>query len=174
MSFNKYRLKGAYHYDWYETEPWYRACVDRIVDFCKGSTIDVGCGDGVVVSKLAATGVDAYGVDNDIDGIALAKQRGLNAFLADANQLPEIEVDYMSCLNVIEHLEHPEVLNKIIKENVRKGAIIITIDWAGGPLGEDHKHEYTLPELAEFFKEFHPRPFRIKDYPDWIGVEILK
>jgi 2-polyprenyl-3-methyl-5-hydroxy-6-metoxy-1,4-benzoquinol methylase len=172
--FNKYRLKGAYHYDWYENEDWYRWLVDKCVNFCDGSTIDIGCGDGLLATKIFGKGNKVTGIDTDQTAINLANEKGVGNFIKqDASELLDGKWEYMSCLNVIEHLDNPEVLKRVIKKNITKGAIIITIDWQGGAFGEDHKKEYTLAELVEFFKEFKPKPFRYKD-TEWIGVEIRK
>ncbi len=171
-TFNKYRTKGAYHYDWYETEDWYKWMIDMCVDFCKGTTLDIGCGEGLMVQKITENGYDATGIDFDHDAINLAD--------------PELDVrhgsvydsfvdkwDYLTCLNVIEHLDHPERIKELIKSNVNKGAIITTIDYQGGSLGEDHRFEWTYDEMMDFFKEFNPKGFRYKD-TEWIGVEITK
>jgi len=40
-------------------------------------------------------------------------------------------------------------------------------------LGEDHRFEWTMEQMLEFFKEFKPKGFRYKD-TEWIGVEITK
>lgn len=185
MTFNKYRLKGAYHYDWYETEDWYKYLIDRAVKFCKGSTLDIGCGEGLLANKIAENGYTVLGVDKDQDGIALAveKSKGADFVNLDIEVARDLAftspsftnevAEYLTCLNVIEHLNEPEALLDIIRNNVTKGAIIITIDWQGGAFGEDHKHEYTMDELVDFFKEFNPKPFRYKD-TEWIGVEITK
>lgn len=165
-TFNKYRVKGAYHYDWYETEDWYKYLVDRCVKFCNGKTIDVGCGDGLLVSKLK----DGFGIDSDPDAIKLAREKGLKVVQKSVYEA-EGKWDYLTCLNVIEHLDKPEVIKYLIRNNVTKGAIITTIDYQGGALGEDHRFEWTYDEMMEFFKEFKPRGFRYKD-TEWIGVEI--
>lgn len=182
-TFNKYRVKGAYHYDWYETEDWYKYLVDRCVRFCKGSTIEVGCGDGLLANKLAEKGLEVLGIDTDPHAISLARskreegsdvvflQRGIEDV---AN--PDWEVldyEYLTCLNVIEHLDKPELVRDFIRTNITKGAIITTIDYQGGSLGEDHKFEWTYEQMMDFFKEFNPKGFRYKD-TEWIGVEITK
>lgn len=173
--FNKYRLKGAYHYDWYETEDWYKYLVDRCVKFCKGSTIDVGCGDGVLANKIAEQGRKVLGVDPDLDGIVLARAKGKASFLdIDPFQEPtKNKWEYLASINAVEHFHKPQLLKRFIKSNITKGAIITTIDYQGGSFGEDHKFEWTYDQMMDFFKEFNPKGFRYKD-TEWIGVEIRK
>lgn len=173
-TFNKYRLKGAYHFDWYETEDWYRWCVDRCAKFCKGTTIDVGCGDGLLLSKLPS---GSLGLDSDIDALRLCSERGLDTVKVDLDNptttdSPPGEYDYVASINTIEHLNDTTHLMSLVK-GARKGAVIITIDWQGGPFGEDHKHEYTLPELTALFSDYKVKPFRYKE-TEWIGVEVTK
>lgn len=180
-TFNKYRLKGAYHYKWYETEEWYKWIIDRAVRFCKGSTVDIGCGDGLFLYKLwkyHKTGNDYFGIDNDIEGLKIALEKvGASFQYLDVDKLkPEYKYpkyEYLACINTIEHLKKPENLKFIIRNSITMGAIITTIDYQGGSLGEDHKFEWTLEQLVDFFKEFNPKGFRYKD-TEWIGVEILK
>lgn len=172
-TFNKYRTKGAFHWEWYETEDWYRYLIDRAVKFCKGSTLDFGCGDGVLLSKLPKYSV---GFDNDEHAIRVCKERGLAVEKRDFDTLDEINIvggfDYLACINTIEHLHRPESIRRLVRQ-ARKGAIITTIDYQGGTLGEDHKFEWTYDQMMDFFKEFNPKGFRYKD-TEWIGVEITK
>lgn len=170
--FNKYRLKGAYHYDWYKTEPWYKACVDEIVDFCEGSTLDYGCGDAVVAKLISDKGYSVSGYDPDPDAIRLARENVPKVkFYQDL--LPMTTHQYLASLNVIEHMDDPNVLREMLKGDfITDGAIIMTLEWQGGAFGEDHRKEYTLKELTKFFKEFNPKPFRVKEFPEWIGVKI--
>lgn len=180
-TFNKYRLKGAFHYQWYETEDWYKYLVDRCVKFVEDSqtrdAIDIGCGDGLLLQKLKDAGFSAFGVDTDPYAVKLCTDRGLDARLIGADELTSYESmknrGCLTCLNVIEHLDNPESIKEIIRENIEYGAIITTIDYQGGTLGEDHRFEWTYEQMMDFFKEFNPKGFRYKD-TEWIGVEITK
>lgn len=179
--FDKYEKLGAYHYDWYDDPnyAWYKVCVDRIVKFCKGRTIDVGCGEGLIVEKLKSSG--CMGIDIDDKAIELAKSKGLNVSKHNLDSGLNINVmggfDYMCCLNVIEHLNTPYSIKKFV-EQARKGAIIIT-DMPTENKGRYHEHEYTKEELIDTFKEFKPKYFVINSTEfgkpiQFHGVEIKK
>ncbi len=178
MIFNKYKERGAYHYQWYKDNTFgYRDLVDYVVDFCKGSTMDLGCGDGIVARKIHSKYHSAVvGIDNDPTAIQLAwKAENYNSnFLdfkvRDLNEPIGIFVEYMACLNVIEHLERPERIVEIFKENITKAAIIIT-DKPSKTLGEYHVHEFTKKELLDLFKDFKPAYFEIGDFH---GVKVIK
>lgn len=173
-TFNKYQTKGAYHYDWYETEAWYKYLVDRAVKFCKGSTIDLGGGDGLLASKIIDNGYSATVIDNDLYAGALCKSKGIPFKQWDIDiGWPGDQAPYLACINAIEHFNNPGVVKTIIDKCITKGAIIATIDYQGGTLGEDHKFEWTYEQMMDFFKEYNPKGFRYKD-TEWIGVEIKK
>lgn len=176
MKFDKYEKLGGYHWDWYgdPNYAWYKECVDRCVEFCKGDTLDIGCGDGLVLSKLPSGSI---GLDNSE---FTPPDAGGNWYLrADLNDgLPrQFVMDYVCCLNTIEHLKTPAAIIDAIRL-VKKGAIIITDVPTDNP-GRYHEHEYTKQELLDTFKEFKPKYFRIDSTEfgkpvSFHGIEILK
>jgi 2-polyprenyl-3-methyl-5-hydroxy-6-metoxy-1,4-benzoquinol methylase len=195
MHFDKYEKLGAYHWDWYDDPnyAWYKECVDRCVSFCKGSTLDVGGGDGLLSSKLIDKGLYSVVIDNNPSGLRLYyEKRGLdNAFFETVDIDSQLELDrffvnkgdyprfdYMACLNVIEHMKNPKMIVYIFENCIDKGGIIITDQWTGNP-GRYHEHEYNIAELVHTFKKFKPKPFEINSTEfgkpaTFIGVEIKK
>ncbi len=86
--FNKYRLKGAYHHDWYQTEDWYRWMVDKAVEFCQGGTVDLGGGDGLVASKLLAKQRMAIVLDSDPEAGSLCFSQKIPFVLINVDEWP--------------------------------------------------------------------------------------
>lgn len=173
MTFPKYKERGAYHYQWYKDNTFgYRDLVDSVVDFCQGSTLDVGCGEGVVVKLLADNGCRAEGIDNEPEAINLAKNSVYGwCRVQDINYPMADTWSYLSCLNVIEHLERPERIVEIFRDNITKAGIIIT-DAKQPTLGKYHTHEFTKEELLDLFKDYKPEYFEPAE--GFIGVKIYK
>jgi ubiquinone/menaquinone biosynthesis C-methylase UbiE len=95
---------------------------DNIIELSRGlevgSVLDIGCGDGAVISRLAELNFAPryQGIDISSSAIAAAKTRkiqGLAAFERfDGSTLPfeagQFDLAYLS--HVVEHLEHPRAL----------------------------------------------------------------
>lgn len=182
QAFDKYEKFGAYHYDWYDDPnyAWYKVCVDRCVEFCKGSTIDLGGGDGLVADMVAGNKVPVVVVDNSLEAMNICNNKRIPFLTYDLNGIEGITGvwEYICCLNVIEHLHTSEIIEMFIEHNITKGAIIIT-DMPTDNKGRYHEHEYTKAELLDTFKEFKPKYFVINSTEcgkpiQFHGVEIKK
>lgn len=65
---------------------WYgqpRPGDEALLDACTGSTLDVGCGPGRIVSALSLLGIPALGIDISAVAVAQAHERGAAARLCD-------------------------------------------------------------------------------------------
>lgn len=125
--------------------------------------LDVGCGRGEFLQLLKEAGVSAYGVDSDESMVESARQRGVEAVLADAvahlRSLPPGSVDGIFCSQVAEHLTTNQLL-QLIELSYRKLA-------PGGVVVMETPNPETLSILAFFFyvdlthvKPIHPEALK--------------
>jgi ubiquinone/menaquinone biosynthesis C-methylase UbiE len=120
------------HYDGYygstELAEWRRlGAVDKVQNIIElarqlqvGSVLDIGCGDGAIIARLADLKfADVYqGVDISSSAIAAARARALGPSVTydcfDGSALPYDSGQFHLAVlsHVVEHLEHPRVLLK--------------------------------------------------------------
>jgi ubiquinone/menaquinone biosynthesis C-methylase UbiE len=94
----------------------------------KGKLLDVGCGTGYVVNSLAASGLEAFGVDANALSLEKARQGAGNFSLATDYRLPFEDnfFDVIGSYTVLEHIGDPDFF---LKEQVRVlkpgGALVV-------------------------------------------------
>jgi len=83
-----------------------------------GNVLDIGCGRGEFLELMREAGVPARGIDSSPESIALCREKGLQAEIADLfdylRGLGEGELDGIFCSQVVEHLP-PERLAEMIQ-----------------------------------------------------------
>ena len=154
MEFTKYDTFGDYHWQEYEglnsKEPEfaYKKHVDFVVGWVKEKDgLDIGCGDGLITSKLSFRGIDT-----SIKGIELAKQHGVQAEVGDVYNLGDRKESVVYLGDTLEHLEHPDMA---IEEIGR----ITNLTYIATPHSEDGVVEefgYTAwnpDKLTDFMKQ---------------------
>ena len=120
--------------------------------------LDIGCGTGYFLSKISPIVENAYGVDpheyknlkidNIISGTVENLPFGNNTF------------DFVSCLDVLEHVENAEEgLNSILRVLKPGGFAIVTVpacQWLYGPHDKDNEHVKRFNK-SEFESMINPR-----------------
>lgn len=75
--------------------------------------LDIGCADGQFLARVSALGHEAVGIDFAEDDVAAARQQGLNAHVADVQEVQRLigsdrKFDVVTLFQVIEHLHRPD------------------------------------------------------------------
>ena len=92
-----------------------------------GKVLDVGCGVGQVLKRLQAAGCQAHGVDVSRPNIERALQVSPLCQLYDGRELPypDATFDGAGALNVLEHVENPELFIRELARVVRPGGRVV-------------------------------------------------
>lgn len=131
--FNKYRLQGDYHWRAYGEETLYRLHVKKVLNFFKdkkGTLLDVGCGDGLILNELNKNkNLDCFGIDISKTGIEMAKNKGvINCEVIDLFDFNGIAYDYIFAGDLLEHLPDSERGLEKIREFLKpEGTLLIVM-----------------------------------------------
>jgi len=109
---------------------FYAKFTDTLMTGIKGDRVlDVGCGTGQVMGKLAEAGYLAYGVDVSEPNIARARQFSDRCQVYDGRHLPFDDGYFASvgALNVLEHVEEPELfLTELVRVTAPGGKVVVS------------------------------------------------
>jgi trans-aconitate methyltransferase len=84
--------------------------------------LDVGCGDGVLTARLAASGATVVGVDASVELLAAARERGLDVRQADAQALVfESEFDAVFSNAALHWMLRPDAVLAGVARALRPG-----------------------------------------------------
>ena len=77
-----------------------------------GKLLDVGCGSGGFIQRMAQLGWEVYGIDFDPKAVDVCRQQGLNASVGDlfAQHYPDNSFDVLVLNHVIEHIYDTSIL----------------------------------------------------------------
>jgi len=186
FKFRKYEEAGAYHWHgtysggWRRSSPVLHArydvlvrAVERALDIRREVGLDVGCGDGVMLYKLARRGGRAVGLDLEYDGVSVG-QRELRRVgpepalvCGSGYRLPFADgsFGYVVSTEVLEHLDDPRTWLSEIRRVLKPGGVLALTTPHRLPSGQlqdpYHVQEYDGPmlqaELAPYFDEVEVR-----------------
>ena len=174
IEFEKYRKRGAYHWQNYfgnvfNIDCFLRGRYDIVIKLLKergananSRILEIGCGDGALTGLIYKEfKCDLYGTEPSPDGIRFCNEMFQKySFKAQfhliggyALPFPENHFDYIVLADVIEHLQHPDEMLTEMKRLLKPGghAIITTpIRSMEHPEDKMHVHEFFPDELKDF------------------------
>lgn len=146
IEFEKYRTRGAYHWQQISLHPTrsnaavkarYSQCLSLLsgaVGSIHGKRVlDVGCGDGVLTWLLQRQGANSHGVDASDIAIRLAREmhakRGSDAKFRTVSGYdtgyPDGHFDAIVSSDVIEHVKEPDRLLTEIRRVLKPGGAVV-------------------------------------------------
>jgi SAM-dependent methyltransferase len=128
--------------------------LDREVTGNNRRVLDVGCGAGNMIHHLSRYGT-VSGIDNNPVPLEIAHQRGYDARLADAEDMPFEDESFhlVTALDVIEHCaDDLQILRECHRVCTDGGWIAITVPafqwlWSNNDVINDHKRRYSRSDL---------------------------
>ncbi len=144
--------------------------------------LDIGSGTGIVLRVLDEFG-EAYGTDVSLEAIRFLKSRDLNRVVcADADRpLPFKDHSFalITCLDVLEHLEHDSPLLKEMLRACHKGGhVLITVPafmflWSPHDVALHHKRRYTLKQMRQLLEPLGCRILVASYFNSLLSIPIL-
>ena len=140
--------------------------------------LDVGVGVGQFINSLERSQrcLEVKGVDIKKHGQFLASEVGnVEVIYSNANDLPlaDNSFDYVTCLEVIEHLDDEDMF-RVISEvrRVAKEKAIFTVPYCEKtPIPSYHKQRYTLSRLKEIFPDSEIKLCAVDRIIHWAYIE---
>jgi len=147
-----------------------------------GRCLDVGCGTGFMVERIADLRINVVGIDSSEMLIEHARRRlevkssSAELYVSDIQNIPQYgKFDLVLCLDVIEHLEHDrEALSLLRQACLPDGKLILSVPALSHLYGErdvmlGHFRRYDKKELLSKMTE---SGFKVHSCQFWnmIGV----
>lgn len=112
--------------------------------------LDIGCADGQFLERAAALGHELTGIDFAAEDVEAARLRGLNARVAEVNQIGKMfegkpKFNIITLFQIIEHLNEPDKIFSQINEVADEDALLII----GCPSDLRYTRRFAHPQRIE-------------------------
>lgn len=128
----------------------------NVPDLARCRMLEVGCGNGSVLTWLKQNGVDIEGGDIFLEGLRLCLQRlgSVSLYQIDILSLPfRNEFDIIGAFDVLEHIDNDEKALLEMKDALKPGGkLILTVPaygflWSYFDVQSHHRRRYSQREL---------------------------
>jgi SAM-dependent methyltransferase len=144
------------------------------------TVLEIGCGDGAILGKLAKAGKAVTGVDADKTALKLAREmfarHGLQGeFCSELREVKETQFDAIILAEVIEHVEDAkDLLDEAVKKLSTQGRLILTtpIRLLEHSLDVHHVHEFWPWELEQLLRNYFDDVRLVRMHPAWL-VDLM-
>jgi SAM-dependent methyltransferase len=128
--------------------------------------LDVGCAGGAHFDAYGDS-VEKFGVEPSASAEHLLRRRGIAWLGRSVDDAPDRGFDAVTCLDVLEHVEHPRVLLDGIDRCVRPGGVVAiatgSIDSIPARLGGRRWLYLALPEHCSFYSAYALRRYWVDE-----------
>ena len=154
----EYYATLANMFSWYyNTEAWDKVtCLGTMLAARVQSVLEIGCGEGLFLEKLASVGLEVSGVDLNPTAVHSARERNLSVFLP--GEIPRRSFDAICMLQTIEHLEQPLGFLRECVESYKPNLLFLSAPCFESFLGLTNDPLSWPPHHMTFWSE---RAFRV-------------
>ncbi len=167
-----------------ETQAIARSRMDWLAEQARGPRVlDIGCSEGILPILLARRGVEVVGVDVNAEALDLGRElleqeppavrRRVEWILGDALELdlPREAFDTVVLGEILEHLEAPAAMLRVVDECLRRGARLLVTTPFGYFPDPDHRQTFVLTDFVGLVhRRFTPVELDVVDgYIRFIG-----
>lgn len=136
--------------------------LSEILSKSKGKALDIGCGDGRLLSELIEMGCDGFGIEPNPKAVQTCVRKGLKVVQGtlDFLDLPPNFFDTVILWHVIEHLPSPkEALKGIYKILKEKGCLFVYCPNADSYMARYFNDNWRGWHLPYHYYHFSPTTF---------------
>lgn len=152
-----YCTETIYYDEYYEKRPGIRLIHRLFLEQAKKlKVIDLACGHGALISRLAEDGHDAYAIDCNKVRVEYIKSYGVKASLQDiaGTDFDNGFFDAVVCMECLEHVTDVISVKNEIERILKIGGIVfITVPYMKNCEWPEHVRQFDEVKLASLFSE---------------------